>query len=177
MHMQWNRITKTLTIFGVVALAGAFAVSQAAGRHRHMGMGDGFGPSPEHIVAFMTDTLDLTDAQQAQAKAILDKEKPNFQPLIQQLADGHKQMRALEESPTFDEPTIRAQATKQAQTMTELIVTKARVKSELFAILTTDQRAKATKLMNRHEERMMHHMQGGPGSAPAGSVPGAGPGI
>ena len=174
--MQWNRITKTLTIFGVVALAGAFAVSQAAGRHRHMGMGDGFGPSPEHIVAFMTDTLDLTDAQQAQAKAILDKEKPNFQTLMQQMADGHKQMRTLEESPTFDEATVRAQATKQAQTMTELIVTKARVKSELFAILTTDQRTKATKLMNRHEERMMHHMHGRPGAAP-GPAPAPGPGI
>jgi len=135
-----------------------------------MRMGGGFGPSPEHIVAFLTDTLDLTDAQQAQAKAILDKEKPGFQTLMQQMADGHKQMRTLEESPTFDEPTVRAQATKQAQTMTELIVAKARVKSELFAILTTDQRAKATKIMNRHEERMMHHMHGGPGAAP-------GPGI
>ena len=96
-----------------------------------------------------------------------EKEKPNFKALMQQMADGHKQMRILEESPTFDEPTVRAQATKQAQTMTELIVTKARVKSELFAILTTDQRAKATKLMNRHEERMMRHMHGGPAGGPA----------
>jgi len=174
--MQWNRSTKILGIAGMVALAGALAVSQAAVRHAHMRMGGGFGPSPEHIVAFMTDTLDLTDAQQAQAKAILDKEKPGFQTLMQQMADGHKQMRTLEESPTFDEPTVRAQATKQAQTMTELIVAKARVKSELFAILTTDQRAKATKIMNRHEERMMHHMHGGPGAAP-GPAPAPGPGI
>jgi len=175
--MQWNRTTKTLSILGVVALAGALAVSQAAGRHRHMGMGDGFGPSPEHIVAFMTDTLDLTDAQQAQAKAILDKEKPSFQPLIQQLADGRKQMRALEESSTFDEAAVRAAATQHAQAMTELIVAKARVKSELFAILTTDQKSKATKLMNRHEDRMLHHMQGGAASGPgAGSGPN-GPGI
>jgi hypothetical protein len=60
--------------------------------------------------------------------------------------------------------------------MTELIVAKARVKSELFAILTTDQKAKATKLMNRHEDRMMHHMRGDPGTG-AGPAPGAGPGI
>jgi Spy/CpxP family protein refolding chaperone len=107
---------------------------------------------------------------------ILDKEKPNFKTLMQQMADGHKQMRTLEESPTFDEATVRAQATKQAQTMTELIVTKARVKSELFAILTTDQRAKAAKIMNHHEERMMRHMHGGPGAGP-GPAPDAGPGI
>lgn len=178
--MQWNRATKTLSIVGVVALAGAFAVSQAAGHYRHMGMGGPFGPSPEHIVAFMTDTLDLTDAQQAQAKQILEKEKPGFQTLMQQMADGHKQMRALEETTTFDEASVRAQATKQAQTMTELIVAKARVKSELFAILTTDQKAKASKLMNRHEDRMMRHMHGGPGAGPGagpGSAPDDGPGI
>jgi len=175
--MQWNRITKAVSIAAIVSLVGVFAVSQAVGRHRHMGIGDGFGPSPEHIVAFMTDKLDLTDAQQAQAKQILDKEKPNFQPLVQQLAAGHKQMRALEENATFNEAAVRAAATQQAQAITELIVTKARVKSELFAILTTDQRAKATTLMNRHEDRMMHHMYGGPGSAPGGSAPGDGPGL
>ena len=160
--MQWNRTTKTLSIVAVVALAGAFAVSQAVGHHRGMGMGDGFGPSPEHIVAFMTDALDLTDAQQAQAKQILDKEKPNFTPLMQQLKDGHKQMRALEENSTFDEAAVRTLASQQAQTMTELIVTKARVKSELFAILTAEQKTKATKILNRHEDRMMEHMHGGP---------------
>lgn len=174
--MKWNRTTKVLSVVAVVALAGAFAVSEAVAHHRHMGMGNGFGPSPEHIVAFMAHTLDLTDAQQAQAKAILNKEKPNFQPLIQQLADGHKQMRTLEESPTFDEAAVRALATQHAQAITELIVTKARVKSELFAILTTDQRAKATKMMNRHEDRMMRHMHGGDGPGPE-HAPEPGPGI
>ena len=169
--MQWNRTTKIASIVAVVALAGALAVSQAVRHHRHMGMGDGFGPNPEHIVAFMTDALDLTDAQQAQAKTILEKEKPSFTPLMQQLKDGHKQMRTLEESTTFDEAAVRAAATQQGQTMTELIVAKARVKSELFAILTTDQKTKATKIMNCHEERMMQHMHGG------GSPDAEGPGI
>jgi len=164
--MQWNRTTKVVSIVGIVALAGAFAVSQAVVRRVHMGMGGEFGPSPEHIVQFITDTLDLTTAQQAQAKAILDKEKPNFESLMQQMAAGHKQMRTLEESTTFDESAVRALATQHAQTITELIVAKARVKSELFSILTTEQRAKATTIMNRHEERRMHHMHGG--GAPTG---------
>ncbi len=168
--MQWNRTTKALSIIGVVALAGAFAVSQAIAHHGGMGMGDGFGPSPEHIVAFMTDALDLTDAQQTQAKEILAREKANFQPLIQQMADGHKQIRALEEATPFDEAAVRALATQHAQAMTELIVMKARVKSELFAILTPTQRTKATKIMNRHEDRMMRHMHGG-------DAPESGPGI
>src|SRR5882724_5733295 len=161
--MQWNRTTKVVGVVGIVALAGALAIAQAVVRHAHMRMGDAFGPSPEHIVQFMTDTLDLTAAQQAQAKAILDKEKPNFEPLMQQLAAGHKQMRALEENTTFDEAAVRSLATQHAQAITELIVTHARVKSELFSILTTEQRTKATAIMNRHEDRMMHHMHGGEG--------------
>ncbi len=159
--MQWNRTTKVVSIAAVVALAGALAVSQVAGHHGHMG--DGFGPSPEHILAFMTDALDLTDAQQTQAKQIIEKEKPTLTPLIQQLADGHKQMRALEESTTFDEAAVRALATQHAQAITELIVAKARIKSELFAILTPEQKAKATTIMNRHEQHMMEHMHGGEG--------------
>jgi Spy/CpxP family protein refolding chaperone len=166
--MRWNRTSKVLSVLAIVAIAGVFAVSQAAAHHRHMGPGDGLGPSPDHIVAFMTEHLALTDAQQAQAKAILEKEKPNFETMMRQVEDGHKQMRTLEESTTFDEAAVRAQATSQAQAMTELIVAKARVKSELFAILTADQKAKATELMNRHEQHMMRHMHGGEGAPPAG---------
>ena len=173
--MKWNRTTKAVGVAGIVALAGALAIAQAV-HHVHMGMGEGFGPSPEHIVQFMTDSLDLTASQQAQAKAILEKEKPNFEPLMQQLAAGHKQMRALEESTTFDEAAVRSLATQHAQTMTELIVTKARVKSELYSILTSEQRAKATAIMNRHEDHMMHHMHGGDGPGGAGPA-GEGPGI
>jgi periplasmic protein CpxP/Spy len=158
--MQWNRITKVVSIAAVVAFAGALAVSQA-GHRGHMG--DEFGPGPEHILAFMTDALDLTDAQQAQAKQIIEKEKPTLQPLLQQLTDGHKQMRALEENSTFDEAAVRALATQNSQAITELIVAKARIKSELFTILTPEQKAKATKMMNRHEEHMMQHMHGGEG--------------
>ena len=176
--MQWNRTTKAVSVVGVVALLGALAISQAVVRHARMHMDGGFGPTPEHILAFMTDALDLTDAQQTQAKAILDREKPNFEPLIKQMADGHKQMRALEENATFDEGAVRALATQQAQTMTELIVTKARVKSELFAILTPDQKAKATKIMNHHEDHMMHWHGGPGGGGPGAAGPGPeGPGI
>ena len=161
--MQWTRNTKIAGIAAAVALLGAFAISQN-GPH-HMG-GMGFGPMPDHILAFMTDSLDLTDAQQTQAKAILDKEKPTFEPLMKQMADAHKQLSALGENGTFDEAAVRSLANQHAQTMVELIVQMTRVKSELYAILTPQQKAKAAKIMQRHQDRMMNHMHGsgeGPG--------------
>jgi periplasmic protein CpxP/Spy len=135
-----------------VALIGAVAVSQTVASHRHGGF-------EQHLLGFMTDYLDLTDAQQAQVKDILSKEKPTIQPLLDQLKQGHQSLMALETSGTFDEGKVRALATQQTQTMTELIVQKARIHNELFQLLTPDQKAKAIKLMNRHAQ----HMPGAPG--------------
>jgi Spy/CpxP family protein refolding chaperone len=81
------------------------------------------------------------------------------------MVQTHQQMRTLEESGSFDESAVRVVAAQQAQTMTELLVQKARIKSELIAILTPDQKAKLVKFMDRRQARMMKHMHG-PGSAP-----------
>src|SRR5438552_6325220 len=105
------------------------------------GMGHRGGFSAR-MLGFYADYLDLTDAQQAQMKDILAKEKPTIQPLIQQLAQGHQQMSQLEQAGTFNEASVRALASQQSQTMTELLVQKARIKSELVALLTADQKAK-----------------------------------
>jgi Spy/CpxP family protein refolding chaperone len=146
---------KIVTAALAVALMGAVAVSQTVGKAP-------YGDFGAHMLGFMTDYLDLTDAQQAQVKDILAKEKPNIQPLLDQLKQSHQEMMALETGGTFDantEAKVRAVAAQQAQTMTELMVQKARIHSELFQLLTPDQKAKAIKLMNRHAQ----HMQGTPG--------------
>jgi periplasmic protein CpxP/Spy len=121
-----------------------------------------------HMLGFYADYLDLTDAQQAQMKDILAKEKPTIQPLIQQLAQGHQQMSQLEQAGTFNEASVRALATQQSQTMTELMVQKARIKSELVALLTPDQKAKLAKFQARRAARMQKHLQG-QSTAPATS--------
>ena len=41
------------------------------------------------MMGFYVHQLDLTDAQRAQVKAIMAKEKPALQPLMQQMAQGH----------------------------------------------------------------------------------------
>lgn len=161
-----------LAIVLAVAVVGAVAVSQTTVKaHHHMGGGEGFGL--EHMVGMMTDYLDLTDAQQAQVKQIIANEKPNFLPLIQQLHQSQQQLRQLEQSGTFDEAVeakVRAIASQQAQTMTELTVQRARIHSEIFNLLTPDQKTKATQFLQRREERFqkhMQHMQQGPSTPPA----------
>ena len=149
---------RILAIALAVAGVGAAAVSQTVAKaHRHMGGGQGLGLEP--MVGFMTDYLDLTDAQQAQVNAIIASEKPNVLPLVQQVHQSQQQLRQLETSQTFDEGKVRAAAAQQAQIMTELTVQKAKIHSEIFNILTPEQKSKATQFSQRREERFQKRMQ------------------
>jgi Spy/CpxP family protein refolding chaperone len=112
------------------------------------------------MMGFLARKLDLTDAQQAQVKEIIAKEKPSFQPLMLQMAQNRQQMRQLIMSTAFDEGKARELATQQTQTVTELTVQRARVQSELFQILTPNQKTKLTAIVNQHEQRFMNHLQG-----------------
>jgi protein CpxP len=147
---------KILAVTLALTLVAAIAVSQTVQRAHHM---HGDGMFSEHMLGFFTDYLNLSDAQQAQMKDILVKEKPTLQPLMQQMAQSHRELRQLEESGSFDEAKVRALASQQAQTMTELIVQKARIHSELSQVLTPDQKAKMSQFMDRREQRFMKHMQ------------------
>ena len=63
-------------------------------------------------------------------------------------------MKALEASGPFDEAKTRALATQNSQTMIELQVEHARIKSEIMQILTPDQKAKLAQIEANHEARM-----------------------
>ena len=145
----------------MVVLAVALSVSVAFSQKIVRTQGGEFHGGFAHMLGFYADYLDLTDAQQAQMKDIIAKEKPTIQPLIQQLAQGHQQMSQLEQASTFNEANVRALASQQSQTMTELMVQKARIKSELVALLTPDQKAKLAKFEARRAARFQKHMQTG----------------
>lgn len=147
---------KALTAVLAVALCAAMAFSQTAAK---LGPETGFGGFGARMLGFYADYLDLTDAQQAQVKDILMKEKPTVLPLIQQLAQAHQQMSQYEQAGNFDEAKVRALASQQSQTMTELLVQKARIKSELTAVLTPEQKDKMAKLEARRAARMQKHLQ------------------
>lgn len=149
------KLTRNKVLVGVLVLLllAAVGLSQAMGRSGRMwghGCGFGFGG---HMLGFFADYLDLTDAQQAQIKQIMEKERPTIQPLIDQLKQGHQQLRQLEESGAFDEAKVRALVTQHSQAITELIVQKARIESEMLQVLTPEQKAKFTKFMDRRSQR------------------------
>lgn len=148
--MKSNRF-RIIAISAAVLLIAAGAIAQ--GMHGH------FGPESDfhHMLAFFTDYLDLTSAQQDQAKAIWEKEKPTLEPLMKQMHQNHADMRALEEAGPFDEAKTRALATQHSQTMIDLEVEHARIKSEMMQILTADQKTKLAAFEAKHAARMAKH--------------------
>jgi protein CpxP len=145
--MKSTRV-RILTIGSVVVLAVAAAIAQ--GMHGHGG--------PAGEFHHMLRQLNLTADQHAQVKAIWEREKPAMQPLMEQMRQNHTAMRALEASGPFDEAKTRALATQNAQTMIELQVVHARIKSEIVQILTPDQKTKMAQIEADHAAHMQEHM-------------------
>jgi Spy/CpxP family protein refolding chaperone len=151
-----TKYIKTLAVVLALTMVAAVAVSQTVKRAHMRGNGMFGGP----MMGFYMHQLDLTDAQKTQLKAIMTKEKPALQPLMQQMAQGHAQVRDLVINGGYDEAKVREMATQQTQTMTELTVQYARIGSEMVQVLTPEQKTKLTTLISQHEQRMMNRMQG-----------------
>jgi Spy/CpxP family protein refolding chaperone len=131
-------------ICGLVVVALALAVGAAARQGRGgPGGPPPFGPpSPERMLAHLTEDLDLTTDQVTQIKAIMTDEESRTEPYRTKLDDLNQQMQAATVNGQFDEVKVREIASQQAAAMTELIVERERGKSRTYAVLTADQRTK-----------------------------------
>ena len=121
------------------------------------GHGHEFGMS-EHAMGFFANRLNLTDAQQAQIKTIMEKEHSAMKPLFQQSRLMELQLHQLAEG-TYDEAKVRALANQKAQIEAEIAVQRTRIHNEMFQVLTSDQQAKMKEMEANHEARMQKHMQ------------------
>jgi protein CpxP len=96
--------------------------------------------------------LNLTDAQKKEMFSIRLDERAIMKPLFEKLRSEREQLHALPMG-QFDEAKIRAIAKGQADTLTELLVEKQRMKSKLYAVLTPEQRAKAEQIRQEWKAR------------------------
>lgn len=104
----------------------------------------------DQVLAHLANGIDLTEPQQLRIRAILSTERQIFEPLMKQLTQAQRQMREATASGEFDEAQVRAIAADQAQTMTELIVLKERVRARIYnEVLTPEQRIQAARMLQR----------------------------
>lgn len=118
----------------------------------------GFGHRHGWMLQHMSKELNLTEAQQTQIKSILVDERTRTKPLRQQLRQNEQAQNAKIDG-SFDETQVRAFANNQAQIMRDLIIEKQRTKSQIYSVLTPDQRQKALQLIQQHEQRRQERLQ------------------
>src|SRR6185369_14422022 len=132
MKLSWKTLgLAAISVLALIVMTAAVVVSQGQGDFRRGPRGEG--------LPFLRN-LNLTDAQKAEIKKIMDSEAASTK-------DLHDQLRTLHESEpapfstTFDEASVRAAAEARAKIEVELQVAHARTMSQIANILTADQRA------------------------------------
>ena len=150
--MKFSRSKMSFAALAIVLVAGIAIAQPHGGPHG----GDFFGGP---MLSFFTDYLDLSDAQQAQIKQIIAKEKPAMEPMFKQEMQTHEQMMQLIQSGTFDEAKAQTIATQGAQVHAQLEVQHARIASEAYQVLTADQKTKLAQFITKKELRFEQHMQ------------------
>ena len=150
-----------------VTLGAALAKSQtadtAAAPPPH-GHGHEFGMD-HHMMEFYAKYLNVTDAQKADMKAVLQKEHATMKPLMQQMHLLQQQLKQYEEG-TYDEAKVQALVSQQAQTLVQVKVQETRIHNELFQMLTPDQQTKLKEFEANQEARRQQHRNSTPVSAP-----------
>ena len=153
--------TKYLAIaLGLVIAAGAVTAVLA---HPHQGGPGMFG----HRLGFIARKLDLSDTQKTQIQSMIQAERPNFEPLVKQLASQQQQMLAATRGGSFDQAQVKTLADEQAQTLADLIVVRERVIANVYKnVLTPEQRTKADTLREQMAEHMLQRFQEQSSSTP-----------
>lgn len=132
-------------------------------------------PPPHHghefgmrggMMGFPFKELDLTDAQRAQVKSVMQKEHSTMKPLMQQTHQMEQQLKQYSEG-TYDEAKVQALVSQQAQTLVQIKVQEARIHNEIYQLLTPEQQSKLKELEANREARMQQHMQEHMKNAPA----------
>jgi protein CpxP len=148
-----KRSIAILAVAAILVIGGIFVIAQRAA---HRGFGDrGMHGGPGAMM--MLKRLDLTSDQQAKVKEIFEANKGTVQPIREQLKANHEKLAAL--GGTFDEAQVTAIAKEQGDLMSQLIVARQKVRSQIFAILTDEQKAKAEQMRQEMKQRFQNRMK------------------
>lgn len=100
----------------------------------------------EHRLEKMGVILDLTEEQKSQFETMLNQQWQEKKQLREQMRASKDEMREARVVTDFNEVDFRSKAAKQAELKTEMMVTHAKMKQQVYALLTPEQQEKADTL-------------------------------
>lgn len=165
------KLTGSKKIMGGLALAGAFALTGVVGvaqqpnqgqdgrerggrEWRHKGGKEG---RERGFGGRFFERLNLTDAQKEQMQQIAARHRESTKALRQQMRQARQQGGGgdgIFNGGTFNESAVRANAQARANAHVEMEVMRARMMSEMYAVLTPEQKTQlATERQQREQKR------------------------
>lgn len=144
-----NRIRLVLLAGTALAAAGMLNAQAMPSR---FGAGGGDAPRFGRMQQFLAVYLDLTEAQQAQAKEIFAAARASAAPLVAQLRSGREEMAAAVRANQPDAELDRI-ASRQGVLLGQLTAIRAKARAKLYALLTPAQQEKAEKLTSLRGRR------------------------
>jgi periplasmic protein CpxP/Spy len=154
-----------LAVAGTFVAAGSVVHAQRAHEGRFGGgafgggpFAGGFGPGRGMVMGALRQ-LNLTDQQKEQVRGIFQSHRADFQQVREKLRTAFEAQRAAAEATPVDEATVRAKANDIAAAQADMVVLTAKVRAEVFQLLTPEQQAKAQELKAQREQRRQERLQ------------------
>ena len=106
----------------------------------------------------MVTVLDLSDEQKVQLETLMTQQRQDKQQLREKMRASRDALREVEAAETFNEADFLAKAIRQAEVKTEMMAERAKMKQQIYALLTPEQQEKADKLseMRGHRGKGRH---------------------
>lgn len=148
---------RLLAVSAALAAASLFAATPAISgdgahcdRQHHAGKMERHGDGKGFHAKFKE--LNLTDAQQAQVKEIMEKQKPQREAKWKEVRESRKALHEAARGENYDAAKVRELAGKEAQVKAEMTVMRIETMRQVYALLTPEQKQKwDAKRERRHD--------------------------
>lgn len=158
---RFRALTLTAVLAGLLAVGVAFAQGPGPGRRGPGGFGGFGGPGPAGPGGLPLQALNLSETEQDQIKQLMQQYRQQNQNVAEQLRTAMEAQRKAVETMPVDEGLIRSTTQALVEAQTEMAIQRARLQSEIFALLTPDQQAQARKLQAERNQRVQQQRQRG----------------
>lgn len=150
MNIKIIRKSVLVTVVAVGLVAGGFWIGRLAagplsGRHHF---------SAERIFNRIADRLALSDSQKNEIKQILKSHRSEILSQTQALIDARKALRQAVSADTVDANLIREKANALGKVEGDAAVLRAQIRSEIWPVLSDEQKAKVDTFHQRWEQDM-----------------------
>lgn len=120
------------------------------------------GPGLFWPMQMMAKRLGLSDAQQEQIRGVLESRRDEWKALADRARTARRALHEAVIADPIDEGAIRQRSAELAPVQADIAVAQARVRSEIFQLLTPEQQAQAKALLSQMEQRLGQRRRGRP---------------